>query len=548
MESFHVKAARQSTSPITEDRGPLSPVRNGAFNRAAPFKTNYNTHTGAIEHSSSILDGRRSRKSNRHARAALITTGLSQIRRCFCLSWREQPDLIRKETNMHGEYSGSSDVDLVVVGGGLAGLSTAALVAQAGRSVLVLEQAAEVGGRATTQVREGVFFNLGPHALYFLGHAFRLMRELDVPLAGGFPNPGKSLLLREDGEAPLPFGLVSLVRSKLFSIREKARLIRFLATLPRLDSHPFDGVSVADWAQSRFGSGNAAAFVLALFRVSTYAAAADRLSAGVAIEQLKLALKGNVWYLDGGWQRLVDGLRMRAIDGGASIRTGARVKAVLGESGGVTVQLSNDEVLHSRAAVLAVAPKPARDLLNVPEDSPLGTWAASSAPIKAACLDVALNRLERPDYRFALGLDRPYYYSVHSAAAKLAPEGISVAHVMKYLRDGAASSAEEVERELEGCLDRIQPGWKSQTVVRRYLPSMTVSHGLPLASENGLAGRPAVTAAGHANVFLAGDWVGTEGLLADAAAASARSAARHVLTVLERARADVTPEVLNVSR
>ena len=449
---------------------------------------------------------------------------------------------------MNDTQFSSSEADLVVVGGGLAGLSTAALVAQAGRSVIVLEQAAEVGGRAMTQVHEGVFFNLGPHALYFLGQAFRLMRELDVPLSGGFPNPGQSLLLRDEDEAPLPRGLVSLVRSRLFSVREKGRLIRFLATLPKLDTHPFDGVSASCWARSRFGSGNAAAFVLALFRVSTYADDADRLSAGVAIEQLKLALKGNVWYLDGGWQRLVDGLRMRALEGGASIRTGARVKAVQGNPDAVTVRLSNGEVVQSRSAVLAVAPKTACDLLSEPAGSPLGRWAAGSVPIKAACLDVALNRLERPAHRFALGLDQPFYYSVHSAAAKLAPEGISVVHVMKYLRQGDVSSAEEIERELEGCLDRIQPGWRSHIVVRRYLPSMTVSHSLPVARENGLAGRPSVSASGHANVFLAGDWVGPEGLLADAAAASARSAAHHVLAFLPRDHANLAKEIVDVSR
>ena len=41
------------------------------------------------------------------------------------------------------------------------------------------------------------------------------------------------------------------------------------------------------------------------------------------------------------------------------------------------------------------------------------------------------------------------------------------------------------------------------------------------------AARP--SPAGHPNVFLAGDWVGPEGFLADAAAASARSSARQVL-------------------
>ena len=63
---------------------------------------------------------------------------------------------------------------------------------------------------------------------------------------------------------------------------------------------------------------------------------------------------------------------------------------------------------------------------------------------------------------------------------------------------------------------------------------MTVSHSLPLACEDGLAGRPAVSAAGHPNVFLAGDWVGPEGLLADASAASAAVIARQVLSLLAR--------------
>jgi phytoene dehydrogenase-like protein len=51
--------------------------------------------------------------------------------------------------------------DLVVVGGGLAGLTAAAKAAKAGKSVVLLEQAKTVGGRAATLVRDGVHFNLG---------------------------------------------------------------------------------------------------------------------------------------------------------------------------------------------------------------------------------------------------------------------------------------------------------------------------------------------------------------------------------------------------
>ena len=131
----------------------------------------------------------------------------------------------------------SVDVDLAVVGGGLAGLSAAAPVAQAGRSVVVFEQAGDVGGRAVTQVRQGISFNLGPHALYFLGHAFKLLQDLGVSFTGRLPSPGRSRLLAESGDTPLPRGLASLLRSRLFSLREKTRLIRFLATLAGLKSH-----------------------------------------------------------------------------------------------------------------------------------------------------------------------------------------------------------------------------------------------------------------------------------------------------------------------
>ncbi len=52
-----------------------------------------------------------------------------------------------------------------------------------------------------------------------------------------------------------------------------------------------------------------------------------------------------------------------------------------------------------------------------------------------------------------------------------------------------------------------------------------MTHGLPLAERGGLPGRPAVAVPGAPGLFVAGDWVGDRGLLADAAAASGTRAA-----------------------
>jgi phytoene dehydrogenase-like protein len=425
--------------------------------------------------------------------------------------------------------------DLIVVGGGLAGLATATLVARAGRSVTLLEMASELGGRASTHIQEGAQFNLGPHALYCRGRAFRLFQELRVPFTGGFPQAHRGLLIGGGTLGPLPLGIGSLLRSRFFTLREKACFIALLATLRRRETRRLDGVSLDDWIREAAGTGNLAAFLRTLFRVSTYVDAGDRMSTGVALDQLKLALEGNVWYLDGGWQTLVDGLRDRAVEHSAEVRTGARVASVGGDAAGVAVGLASGETLRGRAAVLAVGPKAACDLLGLSPEAPLARWTAGCIPVRAACLDVALEGLPCPDRCVAFDLDRPLYFSVHSASARLAPEGVSVLHVMKYLGAETVSRPEAVRAELEAYLEQVQPSWRDQTLTMRYLPGMTVGPSLPRADEGGLAGRPGVAVPGSPRVFLAGDWVGPEGMLADASAASAAAAARGVLEVLSTA-------------
>jgi predicted NAD/FAD-dependent oxidoreductase len=53
-------------------------------------------------------------------------------------------------------------VDTAIVGGGLAGLTAAMVLAQAGQHVAVFEKSNEFGGRARTDRHHGFTFNLGP--------------------------------------------------------------------------------------------------------------------------------------------------------------------------------------------------------------------------------------------------------------------------------------------------------------------------------------------------------------------------------------------------
>src|SRR5262245_38663097 len=172
------------------------------------------------------------------------------------------------------------EADVLVIGGGLAGLTAAAVAAWRGSSVLLLERSSDLGGRAGTQVRDGVHFNQGPHALYCAGRAFRLMHDLGVPFSGHFPGGGHAPFALLKGQlAPLPATLRTVLTSRILSLREKWRLVRFFSGLAKIDTAPLDRTPLTDWIARTVGTGNLAHMIGFLFRVSTFANEPDRASA-----------------------------------------------------------------------------------------------------------------------------------------------------------------------------------------------------------------------------------------------------------------------------
>ena len=123
----------------------------------------------------------------------------------------------------------------------------------------------------------------------------------------------------------LPAAPASLLRTTLFSFREKLQVARLLAGLPKIDLARWRGRSVAEWIESGSASERVRLLLGGLVRVATYANAPAELDAAAAIHQIQLALAANVYYLDGGWGVLVRGLEQRAREAGVVITTRARV-------------------------------------------------------------------------------------------------------------------------------------------------------------------------------------------------------------------------------
>jgi len=376
--------------------------------------------------------------------------------------------------------------------------------------VVLFEQKRRLGGRGATRQEQGFLMNLGPHALYRNGALYNALRGWNVPFSGNRPQLGKSAYLVRGGRKFLfPTNAGKLFRTGALGLFDKFDAANMLRKLATQNPAMLGRMDMWEWLEQNVRRPQVRALGRALVRLSTYSNDLELLSARAAIRQVQFALKEGVLYLDSGWQTMVDGLAAKAKSLGVEILSGVQVERV--ERG--IVVLAGGRRVDSAGTVLAIPPA-AVELVT-------GTRIGQLAPVRAAALDLGLAALPKPHATFALGVDEPMYLSMHSATAALAPQGKALVLVGKYLSQGESARRDE----LEEFTDLVIPGWRRHVEVERFLPSLVVSHAVITPN-----GRPGVDAVPIPNVAVAGDWVGEEAMLADAAAASALRAAEFCRT------------------
>jgi len=431
---------------------------------------------------------------------------------------------------MSNEFDNS---DVIIIGGGLAGLTTAALLASSGKTVTVFERSSkEIGGRARTTEVDGFYLNQGPHALFLTDATDSILKEIGITFTGGVAaGKGKSYLISGGKKHEISGGYGSWLSSgKSDSTLVETDGSQFFKSPTEMDFSQLEGVTVKEWLDKNFHDTNNAEIIKAILRLNTYGNDPEIQSIGSALRQIYVNSREGPMYVDGGWQTLVDGLLTVAKNANARIVMDKKATSVkrTDSSSGWQVLLSDKTQVSAKIVVIAAGPMDAYSLFDEKDRPEVLSKAAKAAkPVRLVCLDVALSSLPDKDALFALGVDRPLYFSVHSVYAKLAPEGGVLIHVAKYLGASIAPKPREDQPELEELLDLMQPGWREVLVKKRPLPSMVVSNAIVGAATGGLAGRPDTKIAD--NLYIVGDWVGKEGLLSNASVASAKHAAHLIL-------------------
>ncbi|MFF3246680.1 hydroxysqualene dehydroxylase HpnE [Streptomyces sp. NPDC002870] len=292
----------------------------------------------------------------------------------------------------------------VVVGGGLAGVTAALQLADAGVGVTLLEGRPRLGGLAFSFRRNDLSVDNGQHVYlrcctayrWFLdrvdgAHLAPLQDRLDVPVLDVAPARGPRLGRLRRTSLPVPLHLApGLATYPHLSLAERASVGRAALALGKLDpaDPALDGIDFATWLGRHGQSRRTIEALWDLVGVATLNATAPNASMGLAAMVFKTGLLSEPGAADIGWARvplgdLHDTLARKALDS-AGVRTelSTRVRRISRVGPGRWQVDVAGEQLDADTVVLAVPQREAHALL--PEgalDDPDRLLDIGTAPI-----------------------------------------------------------------------------------------------------------------------------------------------------------------------
>jgi phytoene dehydrogenase-like protein len=263
--------------------------------------------------------------------------------------------------------------DVVVAGGGLAGLVAARHLAESGQDVTVFEDRESVGGRVRTAHEDGYTFDRGFQVLFSAYPA--VQRELDVEALSPRPFTPGATIARPNHRSVLsdplrkPTAAVETLFNRDVGTADKLRLFRLQRKLAGRDPESIlqgGGKTIADYlADEGFSQQFVDRFAAPFYGGITL----DRsLSTDSLVFEYtyKMLSEGEIFVPAEGMQAMPEQLADRARAAGATIETGRSVSTVSGaDDGEATVEVGG-ETITADGAVVATDPQTAADLTGVP--------------------------------------------------------------------------------------------------------------------------------------------------------------------------------------
>jgi phytoene dehydrogenase-like protein len=420
--------------------------------------------------------------------------------------------------------------DVVVVGGGLTGLTASIYLAEAGLSVVLIEKAKSLGGKASTVNKKGALINMGVHALYHGGVTEEILNELNVKLEGNFPSQSgaSASIIWNNKVYKLPTNLSQFISAQLFTFSEKIEMVHIMMKLRKINTERLGAISLKEWAEKEISKPTVRNVIYSISRANSFVPYPELHLAGPAIRQLQRTFNGQGFYVDNGWGQIIDKLKEKAIGLGVTIIR-KNVIEIIHDKKVQQICFADGTTMDTNTVLVSAGGlKETCKLIKEVEKTSLQKWYHESHPIIAACLDIVLRQLPDSSRDFVAGfwIDQPIFFNNPTLFAKHGREDVVIIHVTKHLGSEDANPTRD-KQELEHAMDTVHPRWREEEIDRQFLPRITVTHDFCSVDKFGRILGPEVPEI--EGLYVAGDWTENGEMLTDAVFASARRAARTII-------------------
>jgi squalene-associated FAD-dependent desaturase len=407
---------------------------------------------------------------------------------------------------------------VVVVGGGLAGISAALSLADAGAGVTLLERRQRLGGLTWSFQRNGLSFDNGQHVFLRCCTAYRgfldrigaadavhLQDRLDIPVLS--PDGTRASITRGSLRAPLHLA-TALARYRHLAIGDRIRLVWPALALNRLnpDDPSLDTMTFGDWL-SRHGQRDVAIERLwNLIALPTLNVPASEASLALAVKVFRTGLLDTSDGGDVGWSIVplteLHGERSQRALSAAGVETvfGGRVHAVSAQGDGLQV-VTDDRTHVADAVVLATPPEVTQQL--VPEGLHPSGGGLGQSPI----VNIHLV-LDRPvtDLAVAAVVDSPIQFIFDRTASSGLRTGQCLSISLSAADEYIAASSAQLVRTFFAALQALLPIARTARLVDGVVTRERTAtfRGVP-----GTAALRPGTRTAVRGLFLAGAWCAT---------------------------------------
>ena len=417
--------------------------------------------------------------------------------------------------------------DAIIIGAGYAGMSAAALLAHAGRKVIVLEASGMIGGRALSYRNEkGYVWEYGAHS-HRLAHKGianevfkRLGEEIDF-----LPEAKDAKLIFKGKLWERPEGPAGFLKTPMLSFWARLTLLALLIKIKKADPVVWYDKTLLDFYKTSFQNSEVEAF-LPFLGMTIMCPTPNKVSAGEVIEFLQRALKAGIGVGEpkGGSAQIFSKLKNH-IERNGEIHLNEKAEKIVTENGRA-VGVKTDRATYYAQNIIFTARLPLvlglMDNLLLPKATL--DYAKNIENSSGLTIDFITDKPITNIRSSILGVDIPIWARFQSNADdSFTPRGkyISTWGIMlPWHFDGDTKTVEQTEKKLKDTISAIFPDFMPMVIEERKTV-VPVMNGNVLTPAQSKPHRPDVECTAIKGLYFIGDTVKGDGCSGDISFSSA---------------------------